>query len=139
MKGIEKSNGSIEESIRWHFFNLYCLALSDAEFNPREKELLYKIGVEHGITEDTINNIVVTSGLSPVVPETLEDKIHYLYDLTRMAWADGIIEESEKALLRKYILLFGFHDENTEGIMEYFLTSVKDGKTIEQIINEIKS
>ena len=139
MEEFNKSNGNIDESVRWHFFNLYCLALSDLEFNPKEKELLYRIGLEYGITEDTINNIVVTSGLSPVVPETLEEKIHYLYDLTRMAWADGIIEESEKALLRKYILLFGFHDENTEDIMEYFLTSVKEKKTIEQIINEIKS
>ncbi len=139
MNEIDKSNGNVEESKKWHFFNLYCLALSDSEFDPKEKELLYKIGLEYGITEDTINNIVVTSGLSPVLPETLEDKIHYLYDLTRMAWADGIIEESEKALLRKYILLFGFHEENAESIMEYFLQNVKEGKAIEQIINEIKS
>lgn len=139
MKKVENSNGNIEESIKWHFFNLYCLALSDSEFNKQEKELLYKIGIEYGITEDTINGIVVTSGLNPVLPETLEDKVHYLYDLTRMAWADGIIEESEKTLLRKYILLFGFHDENAENIMKYFLLSVKEEKTIEQIINEIKS
>ena len=138
-KELDKTNSRIEESKKWHFFNLYCLALSDAEFHPHEKELLYKIGLEHGITEDAINNIVVTSGLNPVLPETLEDKIHYLYDLTRMAWSDGVIEDSEKALLCKYITLLGFHEENVESIMEYFLTSVKEGKTIEQIVNEIKS
>lgn len=82
---------------------------------------------------------MVTSGLNPVLPETLEDKIHYLYDLTRMAWSDGVIEDSEKALLCKYITLFGFHEENVESITDYFLTSVKEGKSIEQIINEIKS
>ena len=130
-------HGKSEESIKWHFFNLYCMALADADFDSREKEMLYKIGLEYGIDEDTINGIVLTTGINPTLPQSLEEKIHYLYDLTRMAWADGIIEDSERVLLKKYILRFGFLEENTESILNYFLNSVKEEKTYEQIINEI--
>jgi hypothetical protein len=115
------------------------MALSDTDFDPREAELLYKIGLEHGIDKATINEIVVTSGIRPVQPETLEEKISYLYDMTRMAWADGIIEDSEKRLLKKFVIRFGFHEENSDSIVAFLLESIQKRKNMRDIINDIKS
>ena len=131
-------NENVENSLKWHFFNMYCMALSDTDFDPKEAELLYKIGIEHGLDKKVIDEIVVTSGLHPDVPETMEEKIAYLYDLTRMAWADGKIEDEEKMVLMKNILRFGFKEENKESILMYLIDSVKAEKSLSQIIQELK-
>lgn len=138
---IEANNKvpNVDDSLKWHFFNLYCMALSDTDFDPREAELLYKIGLEHGLNKSVIDEIVVTSGLRPVIPQTLEEKVSYLYDLARMAWADGVIEDEERIVLKKYVLRFGFEVNNADGIVDYLLDSVENGKTLEQLYNEIKS
>ena len=129
----------VDDALKWHFFNLYCMALSDTNFDPREAELLYKIGLEHGLSKSAIDEIVVTSGLRPVIPQTLEDKVSYLYDLTRMAWADGVIEDEERMVLRKYIIRFGFENDNANNIVDYLLDCVKNGKTIEQIRKDLNT
>lgn len=134
-----KQVDNIDNRLKWHFFNLYCMALSDNDFDPKEAELLYKIGLEHGLDKNMIDEIATTSGLHPETPKTLEEKVTYLYDLTRMAWADGKIEEEERQMLMKNTIRFGFKEENKEAIVAYFLESVKNEKPLEQVINEIKS
>lgn len=134
-----KQVDNIDNRLKWHFFNLYCMALSDNDFDPKEAELLYKIGLEHGLDKNMIDEIATTSGLHPEAPKTLEEKVTYLYDLTRMAWADGKIEEEERQMLMKNTIRFGFKEENKEAIVDYFLESVKNEKSLEQVINEIKS
>lgn len=129
----------IDDSLKWHFFNLYCMALSDTDFDPKEAELLYKIGLEHGLDKTLIDEIVVTSGLRPEIPATIEEKVSYLYDLTRMAWADDEIKEEERQVLLKSVLRFGFKEENKEQIVDYLIRSVRDSKSLEQIINEINA
>lgn len=135
----EKQVLDVGDALKWHFFNLYCMALSDTDFDPREAELMYKIGLEHGLSKSTIDEIVVTSGLRPVIPHSLEEKVFYLYDLVRMAWADGVIEEEEKVVLKKYIIRFGFEKSNADNIVNYLLESVKSKKDIEQIFKEINT
>lgn len=134
----KKQIENVDESLKWHFFNMYCMALSDTDFDPKEAELLYKIGLEHGLDKKVIDEIVVTSGLRPDIPETMEDKIAYLYDLTRMAWADDEIREEEKTVLLKNIIRFGFKEENKESILTYLIDNVKAKKSLNQIIQELK-
>lgn len=130
---------NVSDALKWHFFNLYCMALSDTDFDPREAELLYKIGLRHGLSKSVIDDIVVTSGLRPVIPQTLEEKVAYLYDLTQMAWADDVIEEAERIVLKKYIVRFGFESSNCDGIVDYLIDSVKSQKDINQIYKEINA
>ncbi len=134
----EERKEHVDEGLLWHFFNLYCMALSDSDFDPRESEVLYQIGLQYGIDKSVINDIIVTSGLRPVQPHTLEEKVRYLYDLSKMAWADGIIEGSERDLLQKTVIRFGFEESNANAIVDYMLGSVKEGKSIEQVLTEIK-
>lgn len=130
-------NPTLDDALKWHFFNLYCLALSDEQFDFTELQTLYSIGVEHGITSEQINQIVMTANITPTIPKTIEGKVECLYDLTRLAWADGKIEPEEREIIRKCVIRYGFLSENAEGIVDYFLKSVKENKSKTDIINEI--
>ena len=130
-------NPEMDDALRWHFFNLYCLALSDEQFDFSELQTLYSIGVEHGITSEQINQVVLTANITPTIPDTIEGKVECLYDLTRMAWADGKIEPEEREVIKKCVSRYGFIPENADGIVDYFIKSVKENKTKTDIINEI--
>jgi uncharacterized tellurite resistance protein B-like protein len=120
-----------------HFFNLYCLALSDGYLDFTELQTLYDIGVEHGISPEQINQLVLTANIAPQVPETIAEKVECLYDLSRMAWADGKIEPEERDVIKKCVVRYGFLPENADGIVDYFIESVKENKSKNDILNEI--
>ena len=120
-----------------HFFNLYCLALSDGYLDFKELQTLYDIGVEHGITPEQINQLVLTANIAPKVPEAIAEKVECLYDLTRMAWADGKIAQEEHDIIKKCVIRYGFLPENATGIVDYFIESVKENKSKTDILNEI--
>lgn len=127
----------MDDALKWHFFNLYCLALSDEQFDFTELQTLYSIGVEHGITSEQINQVVLTANITPTIPATIGGKVECLYDLARMAWADGKIEPEEREIIKKCVIRYGFLPENADGIVDYFITSVKENKSKSDIINEI--
>lgn len=127
----------MDDVMRRHFFNLYCLALSDGYLDFSELQTLYDIGVEHGITPDQINQLVLTANIAPQVPDTIAEKVECLYDLTRMAWADGKIEPEEREIIKKCVIRYGFLEENAEGIVDYFIENVNEDKSKKDILNEI--
>lgn len=137
MEESKVSTPVIDDVLKWHFFNLYCMALSDEEFDFTERQVLYEIGVEHGITPEQINEVILTTNIAPAVPETIEGKVECLYDLVRMAWADGKIEPEERDIVKKCVVRYGFMPENAGGIVDYFIESVKNNKSKADILNEI--
>lgn len=137
MEESKVSTPVIDDVLKWHFFNLYCMALSDEEFDFTERQVLYEIGVEHGITPEQINEVILTTNIAPAVPETIEGKVECLYDLVRMAWADGKIEPEERDIVKKCVVRYGFLPENAGGIVDYFIESVKNNKSKADILNEI--
>ena len=132
-----RTNLVMDDVLKRHFFNLYCLALSDGYLDFTELQTLYDIGVEHGITPEQINQLVLTANIAPKVPEDIGEKVECLYDLTRMAWADGKIAQEERDIIKKCVIRYGFLPENAEGIVDYFIESVKGNKSKTDILNEI--
>lgn len=132
-----RTNLVMDDVLKRHFFNLYCLALSDGYLDFTELQTLYDIGVEHGITPEQINQLVLTANIAPKVPEDIGEKVECLYDLTRMAWADGKIAQEERDIIKKCVIRYGFLPENAIGIVDYFIESVKENKSKTDILNEI--
>lgn len=124
------------EKQKWLFFNLYCMAVADGEFAPQEREAIYKLAEKQGISSDTINQLVTEVGPPSVLIDTLKDKIEYLYYLTQIAWADGKIDPAEHAMIKKFVIQFGFPKENADAIIDYFLGKVKGNETLENIMKE---
>lgn len=130
----------MENKLKSHFLSLYSLALSDMDFDPRELELLYKIGEERGVTRKEMNQYILTaSGSIDGQPESLEEKIAVLYDLARMAWADDIIEPEEIECIRRFCVRFGFLEENSLAIVNFLLEEVRKGTTEQEVLEKLKN
>lgn len=130
----------ISENLKAHFLRLYQMAICDDNFSKLELKMLYKFAEERGVTAKNLDEIL----LNPIdsrnsLPQLIEEKIDYLYDLTLMIWADEKIDENERSALEKYIKLFGFVDINIPEIANYFLEAVKQGKSKNDIINELQN
>jgi uncharacterized tellurite resistance protein B-like protein len=122
------------------FLGLYQMILSDTEVHPKELELLYQIGKEHGILEEDIQKMLFSSN-SLISPEELNDdeKIEYLYNLARVAWADGKLEEKEIETLQNASKRLGFAEENAEEIATFLLEQAHDNKFFEEVLETIKN
>lgn len=120
--------------LKSHFLALYCMVLADGVIDALELETLYKIGTkDYGLTQEEIVEAVRDGGTSFNIPGTLEEKIKLLYDMAKIAWADGEIDDTEISLLKKYAVRFGFQAENAGKIAEYMLDCVNSGMTAEDI------
>lgn len=128
------------ESLKAHFLRLYQMAICDDNFSSLELKALYKSAEERGISQKNLDEILLNPINSKVtIPESIEEKIDYLYDLTVMIWADGEVSSNEKSSLEKYVLMFGFMEENVLQIVEYLIDSVKEGKSKTDIFNDLKN
>ena len=114
------------------------MVLADGVIDARELETLYKIGIEqYGLTQSEIIDTIKNAGSSFLVPSTLEGKIRFLFNMVQIAYADGEVDASEEALLKKYIDKMEFADENIDGIADFLLDAVKNGITEKDIISRV--
>lgn len=126
--------------LKSHFLRLYQIALSDGDFNVLELQMLYKMAEDRGIPKLELDRLLLTPiNYDAQIPEDLQTKIEYLYDLTCMIWADGKVTDDEFNTLKKYCKKFYFLEENLNEIVEYFIEAVKQGLKKEEIINELNS
>ncbi len=129
----------ITENLKAHFLRLYQMAVCDDDFSTLELKMLYKCAEERGISSKNLDEILMKPiNLKSVVPETIDEKIDYLYDLTVMIWADGIVSPNEYSALQKYIRMFGFLEENETAIADYLIEAVRTGKNKREILYELK-
>ena len=127
----------MEEQLKSHFLNMYHMALSDTQIDISELKVLYTIGEERGISKEEIDSIVLRPDLIKFSsPKDVYEKIEYLYDFARIAWADGVIDENEKRLLHTLGKKFGFEEENIFEIAEFLLEEAEK-KTPKELIFKI--
>lgn len=116
------------------------MAICDEDFSPLELKMLYKAAEERGISAKNLDEILLNPiNSKSLIPESLEEKVEYLYDLTVMIWADGVVTPNEYSTLQKYVAMFGFLEENVKEIVDYFIEAVKQGKTKNDILNDLKN
>lgn len=113
------------------------MAFSDDNFDSSELKMLYLFAKERGVSQEQLQQILINPIEETDVPETLNDKIDYLYDLAQMIWADNVITVDEKNTLIKYCKIFGFLDENVVELADYLLECAQKGLSKEDIINQI--
>lgn len=131
---------NIDEKIKSHFLNLYAMALTDTQIDTKELDLLFDMGLERGIPKDEIQEIILKPDLIKFsIPEDTIDKMEYLYDFARMAWANGEVDDYERVALTKFCKKFGFFDENVDGIVEFLLEEAGKGTPKMEFLNTVKS
>ena len=126
--------------LKSHFLRLYQMALSDDNFDILELQMLYHFADERGIPKEELDKLFLNPINSDLnIPSDLNTRIEYLYDLTRIIWADGEITADERNMLKKYCIKFEFLEENIEELTSYLIDCVKQGTTKEEIMNQLNS
>lgn len=114
------------------------MVMADGIISAKELEKMYCIGRDnYNLTPEEISQCVLSAGTSFIAPEDMEDCISILYELAEIAWADGGIDDTEKTLLSRYAIRLGYKEENADGIADYMLQQVKNGKSKEEVIKQI--
>ena len=118
------TNMTIE--LKSHFLRLYQMALSDDKFDVLELQMLYHFADERAIPREELDKLL----LNPIncelsTPYDLNTRIEYLYDFTRIIWADRKITEDEVNMLKKYCKKFNFLDENIDELANYLIDCVQ--------------
>jgi uncharacterized tellurite resistance protein B-like protein len=129
----------ITNELKGHFLRLYQIAFADDNFDKLELEMLYKFANDRGLTKVQLDGILLNPSTNASIPESLETRIEYLYDLAIMIWADGKVDDDEYVALIKYCRKFEFLDENIEALADYLLDSARSGVSKQEIINSINS
>jgi uncharacterized tellurite resistance protein B-like protein len=134
------SNSTISIQLKSHFLRLYQMALTDDNFDILELQMLYHLAEERGIPREELDKLFLNPVNQEVdIPEDLNIRIEYLYDLTRIMWADGKITDDELNTLKKYCKKFEFLDENIDELSSYLIDCVQKGIDKKEIINQLNS
>lgn len=131
----------MNENEKKMFLGLYQMLLADAEVHPKELEMLYQIGKEKGgISEEEIQQAVFSPNTFVSLESMNDDeRIEYLYNLARIAWADGKIDNKEKEVLQDASRRLGFAKENVVEITDFLLEQAKEKKSVIEILETIKN
>lgn len=129
----------ISTELKSHFLRLYQIAFSDDNFDVLEMQMLYKFAQERGLTKEQLNDILLNPSHNSSIPESLEMRVEYLYDLAIMIWADEKVTDDEYNTLKKYCKKFEFLDENISELTEYLLDCAKKNVSKYEIIKSINS
>jgi uncharacterized tellurite resistance protein B-like protein len=130
---------SLTDELKSHFLNLYSLAQADTQVDTTELEQLFKIGEGHGVTKKEIEDLILNRNNIKIIPpkDTLT-KVEFLYDFSKIILADGVVDDREKEMLKKFCINFGFEDQNIPIIMEYLIEEAKKGTDKKTIIEQVK-
>lgn len=135
-----KESREISIQLKSHFLRLYEMALSDENFDVLELQMLYFLAEERGVPKEELDKLFLNPVLEEsTIPEELNTRISYLYDLTCVMWADGKITQDETNTLKKYCLKFEFLEENIDDIADYLVACVQSGVDKNEIINQLNS
>lgn len=129
----------ITNELKSHFLRLYQIAITDDNFSPLELKMLYNFAEERNVPKEELDKILLTASDQFEIPDSIEKRIEYLFDFSCMIWADGKVDVEEVIALKKYCKKFEFLDENIEELTQYLLESVKQGKSKQDIINELNN
>jgi uncharacterized tellurite resistance protein B-like protein len=126
--------------LKSHFLRLYQMALSDDQFDVLELQMLYHFADERGVPKEELDKLFLNPiSTDLIIPEELNTRIEYLYDLTRIIWADGKITDDELNMLKKYCRKFNFLDENINDLSSYLIDCVQKNIQKEEIISQLNS
>ena len=85
------------------------MANSDNNISKSEVEVIFNIGIEKGISQSKIKDILRDSTERELyIPESNHEKFEHVLDLVRVMLADGVIEDFEVKFCTDITVKFGF-------------------------------
>lgn len=130
-------NTEITSNLKAQFLRLYQMALTDGDFSPTEWRMLYKFAEDRGVSSKELDNILLGHAGSLTIPESLDERLEYLYDLALMIWADDKLTDDEKESLKKYCRKFEFLDENIDELADFLIEKARMNLSFANVLKEV--
>lgn len=121
-----------------HFASLVYLAYVDGEPSPEEMEILAGFSTKLGVNEQEVEQIVSNPEKYRVRPmKSRTERLHYIFDLFRIIYADYKLNIDEYDFVRAYIKTLGFNSLETQKIMNKTIAFFENAIDIEDYENMI--
>jgi len=116
------------DKIYSHLIHLYQLAKIDNRFVKEEKRYLYALGRKNGVPEKEVDEILQkASEVDFHEPETIKEKIIFLYEYIQMMLVDNKLDEREAQMCAIIAERMGL-DRGLVGSMTNSIVTAKDEK-----------
>src|SRR5687768_12516187 len=87
--------------------NLIQLAGADGHLDESEKKVLYEIGADRKLKTWQIDELLQdNSSFEVFIPESTLNRMNLLFDLMRLIYADGVVEDEEVAYIKHILSAF---------------------------------
>ncbi|MBT8185173.1 MAG: TerB family tellurite resistance protein [Eudoraea sp.] len=102
-----------------HFASIASLAAIDGVIDDEEMKLLVRFADRMQITKEQFKEVMKKENKYSITPQvSFKARLERFYDLLRIVFTDGQIDEAEENLLRKYAIGLGFSVAKAEEILK---------------------
>jgi hypothetical protein len=139
MKTNELKDQKTKKQNEDYLIHLIRIAKSDNTISDPELKLLQQLGIELGYTEHEIVDLIEITKMSdynpPIEPAA---RFEQVYNIVRMALADGSIDKNEMRLASGFASQSGFSDTEIPGLLVLLLSGIREGKSAEDLFKSFK-
>ncbi|MCW5517802.1 TerB family tellurite resistance protein [Muriicola sp. Z0-33] len=102
-----------------HFASIASLAAVDGVIDDDEMKLLVRFADRLQITKEQFKEVMKKENKYSIRPQvSFKKRLERFYDLLRIVFTDGHIEDAEELLLTKYAIGLGFSVDKAEEILK---------------------
>lgn len=103
----------------FHFANLVNLAASDGKITELEENLLRRFKRKLDISDSDYKKILDDPTQYPIHSiGSKNQRLEYLYDLLKIIYVDGVMDDAEALLLKRYAIGLGYSKERAAEILK---------------------
>lgn len=139
MKFLEHFDHPERKQDKEHFIHLIQVANADGKIDDAELQLLHRMGGNLGLTKPEIDDLLVTSKQSAYIPPyELSKRFEQLYDVIRMVFADGRIDDNEMKIASSLAIKSGFEGDDLPVLLSVLIEGIKNGEDEEDLFARFK-
>lgn len=134
MKFLEHFDHPERKQDKEHFIHLIQMANADGKIDDAELEMLSRMGSKLGLTKPEIADLLTTNKQSAYIPPyELSKRFEQLYDVIKMVYADGEIDDNEMKLASGLARKSGFTEEEIPILLSVLIEGIKKGEDEEEL------
>jgi uncharacterized tellurite resistance protein B-like protein len=138
MKFIELFDSRDKKKRLSHIRNLILLACADGTLSKIEMDLIFKIGVNAGLSPSELDRIFHRpESINFFPPDSYRERIEQLYDMVMVMMIDGKFHESEVALCKLTALKLGFNHQIIDKIVHDTAEMIAKGVAADIALNRL--
>lgn len=139
MKFLEHFDHPERKQDKEHFIHLIQIALADGKIEDVELQMLQRMGSNLGLTKPEIDDLLATNKQTAYIPPyELSKRFEQLYDVIKMVYADGVIDDNEMRLASGLAMKSGFAEEEISTLLSVLIEGIKKGEDVDDLFTLYK-